>query len=193
MVRFLKSVSSGTHGGLASYRPRERATRAMTAEALVCRQFLGMTRDNPAANEAGDYLLTELPSNEPINLYYWYYGTLGTYQLQGEHWRKWNAALQKTLLDRQVTRGAAAGSWDPRFFGRCTSDTSNRSNGSTLRPRTREVKAGFARALEEKVWPLLSAGKVKVVLDSTFQLAAAAAAHRRLETSQHIGKIVLTV
>jgi hypothetical protein len=113
MVRFLKSVSSGTHGGLASYRPRERATRAMTAEALVCRQFLGMTRDNPAANEAGDYLLTELPSNEPINLYYWYYGTLGTYQLQGEHWRKWNAALQKTLLDRQVTRGAAAGSWDP--------------------------------------------------------------------------------
>jgi NADPH2:quinone reductase len=65
--------------------------------------------------------------------------------------------------------------------------------GSTLRPRTREVKAGFARALEEKVWPLLAAGKVKVVLDSTFPLAEAAAAHRRLETSQHIGKIVLTV
>jgi NADPH2:quinone reductase len=65
--------------------------------------------------------------------------------------------------------------------------------GSTLRPRTREVKAGFARALEEKVWPLLAAGKVKVVLDSTFPLAEAAAAHRRLETNQHIGKIVLTV
>jgi NADPH2:quinone reductase len=65
--------------------------------------------------------------------------------------------------------------------------------GSTLRPRTREVKAGFARALEEKVWPLLAAGKVKVVMDSTVPLAEAAAAHRRLETSQHIGKIVLTV
>jgi NADPH2:quinone reductase len=65
--------------------------------------------------------------------------------------------------------------------------------GSTLRPRTPEVKAGFARALEEKVWPLLAAGKVKVVMDSTFPLAEAAEAHRRLETSRHIGKVVLTV
>ncbi len=65
--------------------------------------------------------------------------------------------------------------------------------GSTLRPRTREVKAGFARALEAKVWPLIAAGKVKVVMDSTFLLAQAAEAHRRMESSQHIGKIVLTV
>jgi NADPH2:quinone reductase len=65
--------------------------------------------------------------------------------------------------------------------------------GSTLRPRTREVKAGFARALEAKVWPLIAAGKVKVVMDSTFPLARAPEAHRHLESSQHIGKIVLTV
>jgi putative PIG3 family NAD(P)H quinone oxidoreductase len=65
--------------------------------------------------------------------------------------------------------------------------------GSTLRPRSREVKAGFARALEAEVWPLLAAGRIKVVLDSTFPLAEAAEAHRRLETSEHIGKIVLTV
>jgi NADPH2:quinone reductase len=65
--------------------------------------------------------------------------------------------------------------------------------GSTLRPRTREVKAGFARALEAKVWPLLAESKVKVVMDSQFALTAAAEAHRRMETSQHIGKIVLTV
>jgi NADPH2:quinone reductase len=65
--------------------------------------------------------------------------------------------------------------------------------GSTLRPRPRAVKAAFARALEEKVWPLLAAGKVKVVMDSTFPLAQAAEAHRRLESSQHIGKVVLTV
>ncbi len=65
--------------------------------------------------------------------------------------------------------------------------------GSTLRPRTREVKAGFARALESKVWPLIAAGKVKVVIDQVFPLAEAADAHRRMETSQHIGKIVLSV
>jgi putative PIG3 family NAD(P)H quinone oxidoreductase len=65
--------------------------------------------------------------------------------------------------------------------------------GSTLRPRTREVKAGFARALEAKVWPLLASGKVKVVMDSTFPLAKAADAHRRLESGAHIGKVVLVV
>jgi putative PIG3 family NAD(P)H quinone oxidoreductase len=65
--------------------------------------------------------------------------------------------------------------------------------GSTLRPRTREAKAGFARALEAKVWPLLASGQVKVVMDSTFPLAKAADAHRRLESSQHVGKVVLVV
>ena len=65
--------------------------------------------------------------------------------------------------------------------------------GSTLRPRSREVKAGFARALEAKVWPLIAAGKVKIVLDQTYPLAQAADAHRRMESSQHIGKIVLQV
>ena len=65
--------------------------------------------------------------------------------------------------------------------------------GSTLRPRTREVKAGFARALETKVWPLIAAGKIKVVLDQVWPLAQVADAHRRMETSQHVGKIVLKV
>jgi NADPH2:quinone reductase len=65
--------------------------------------------------------------------------------------------------------------------------------GSTLRPRTREVKARFACALEKKVWPLLNAGRIKIVMDSTYPLSDAAGAHRRMETSQHVGKIVLTV
>lgn len=65
--------------------------------------------------------------------------------------------------------------------------------GSTLRPRTKDVKAGFARALEMKVWPLLASRQVRVVMDSTFALPAASEAHRRMESSQHVGKIVLTV
>ena len=65
--------------------------------------------------------------------------------------------------------------------------------GSTLRARPTEVKAGIARALEEKVWPLVEAGKVRPVMDSTFPLAEAAAAHARIDDSGHIGKIVLTV
>lgn len=65
--------------------------------------------------------------------------------------------------------------------------------GSTLRPRPTQVKAGFARALEMKVWPLIASRQVKVVMDSTFSLPAASEAHKRMESSQHVGKIVLTV
>ncbi len=65
--------------------------------------------------------------------------------------------------------------------------------GSTLRVRSPEVKAGIARAVEEKALPLITSGKIKVVIDSTFPLAAAADAHRRMESGAHIGKIVLTV
>ncbi len=65
--------------------------------------------------------------------------------------------------------------------------------GSTLRPRSREFKGSLARSLEAKAWPHLASGKVRVVLDSTFPLAEAAAAHRRMESGEHIGKIVLTV
>jgi NADPH:quinone reductase len=65
--------------------------------------------------------------------------------------------------------------------------------GSTLRPRTIDEKAAIARGIEERVWPLVAAGTIKPVIDSTFPLAKAAEAHARMETSQHIGKIVLTV
>jgi NADPH2:quinone reductase len=65
--------------------------------------------------------------------------------------------------------------------------------GSTLRPRPIEVKAKLARALEEKVWPLLAQGAVKPVIDSSFPLERAADAHARMEVSAHIGKIMLTV
>jgi NADPH2:quinone reductase len=65
--------------------------------------------------------------------------------------------------------------------------------GSTLRSRAVADKAAIARALEAKVWPLIAAGKVKPVIYRTFPLAQASAAHALMETSTHIGKIVLTV
>lgn len=65
--------------------------------------------------------------------------------------------------------------------------------GSTLRPRSVAEKGAIARALEEKVWPLLAAGKVAPLLHATFPLDAAAEAHRLMESSAHLGKIVLTL
>ncbi len=63
--------------------------------------------------------------------------------------------------------------------------------GSTLRPRSVEEKGAIARALRDQVWPLLEAGRCKPVIDSTFPLAQAALAHRRIDSGEHVGKIVL--
>ena len=65
--------------------------------------------------------------------------------------------------------------------------------GSTLRPRTNTDKAAMVAAIEAKVMPLLREGRIKPLMDSTFPLEKAADAHRRMETSEHIGKIVLAV
>lgn len=65
--------------------------------------------------------------------------------------------------------------------------------GSTLRPQSDAAKARIAGELRDKVWPLLDAGRIKPVMDQTFALADAAKAHARMETSQHIGKIVLEI
>ena len=65
--------------------------------------------------------------------------------------------------------------------------------GSTLRSRTAAQKAEVAEAVRKNVWPLLAAGRVRPVIHATFPLAEAAEAHRLMETSNHIGKIVLTV
>jgi NADPH2:quinone reductase len=63
--------------------------------------------------------------------------------------------------------------------------------GSTLRPRSVEEKGRIAGVLRERVWPLLESGTVAPVIDSTFPLADAAEAHRRLEAGTHVGKVVL--
>ncbi|MEM8553404.1 MAG: NAD(P)H-quinone oxidoreductase [Pseudomonadota bacterium] len=65
--------------------------------------------------------------------------------------------------------------------------------GSTLRPQSDLAKARIADALRSEVWPLLSSGKLAPVIDSEFALTAASEAHARIESSQHIGKIVLNV
>jgi NADPH:quinone reductase-like Zn-dependent oxidoreductase len=65
--------------------------------------------------------------------------------------------------------------------------------GSTLRPQSVEAKARIAADLRREVWPLLAAGRIAPVMDQSFPLEEAAAAHARMESSAHIGKIVLTV
>ncbi|MEZ6046724.1 MAG: prenyltransferase/squalene oxidase repeat-containing protein [Planctomycetaceae bacterium] len=75
MIRFLKSRSLGTNQGLASYGADQPPSNSMTAEALFCKQMLGINRTNPSCIRAVDHMLANLPSRREYNLYYWYYGT----------------------------------------------------------------------------------------------------------------------
>jgi putative PIG3 family NAD(P)H quinone oxidoreductase len=65
--------------------------------------------------------------------------------------------------------------------------------GSTLRPRSADEKARLAAAVEARVWPWIETGQIKPIIDRTYPLAEAAAAHAHLESGSHVGKVVLTV
>ncbi len=109
MRKFLKSCQTGRFGGLASYRPRQGPSTAMTAEALVCRSFLGIETDQQELAEATQRIVQEPPNLERINLYYWYYATLALQRHGGEEWQNWNHNIQRVLLSQQTKQG----SWSP--------------------------------------------------------------------------------
>ena len=113
MKAFLESCTSGAHKGLASYRPTERVSHSMTAEAFVCRNFIDEKVSSATSREAASKLLTELPSFNKNNLYYWYYGTLAMYNAGNDYWDQWNRALTDVLVRSQRTQGPLAGSWNP--------------------------------------------------------------------------------
>jgi hypothetical protein len=111
---FLQSVSSGRAGGLAAYRPGERPSVAMTAEALLCRLFLGLPVEHAAVHEALASLAAAAPDAAHPNAYTWYYATLASFHAGGPQWEAWNARLLAALLPLQRQgSGALAGSWDP--------------------------------------------------------------------------------
>ncbi len=112
--RFLDSVASHD-GSRYSYRPNMPPTEAMTAEALLCRQYLGWHRDDRRLKR-GVAFLTEsdnLPSWQNRNIYYWYYATQVLHHVEGTAWQRWNGILRDMLVRHQVTNGTQDGSWHP--------------------------------------------------------------------------------
>ncbi|MBX3435412.1 MAG: hypothetical protein KF847_19015 [Pirellulales bacterium] len=114
--RFMRSVTRGASGGLASYRPDSRPTTSMTAEGLFCRQLLvdrlGGAVDDGCYGEAAATLLGEIPGSGEANLYCWYYATLALCREQDRSpvakaaWQRWNDGLVRTLLAQQRTDGS---------------------------------------------------------------------------------------
>ena len=111
---FLDSVSS-RYGSRYAYLPTQDFSRSMTAEGLLCRQFLGWGQDDPRLVAGADHLLNHLPSWESgeRDVYYWYYASQVCHHLEGSHWRTWNSAMRRVLPDNQVREGRERGSWDP--------------------------------------------------------------------------------
>jgi hypothetical protein len=112
MLHFMQRCEQGRRGGLCGYQPGAPASRPMTAEALACRYFLDLAPNQTLVDEATEFICGELPQAGTPNLYYWYYGTVALFQVQGPVWHRWNEAMQSQLLRLQRTDGHLAGSWN---------------------------------------------------------------------------------
>ena len=118
-----KDVLAGVHRWLARVEDRRgrgrfgyqnnKATPAMTAEGLLCLQFLGTQRNDARLQSGADYLMGHLPQKGRLTSYYLYYATQVMYHMQGSHWQAWNEKMRDLLVGTQRTSGAHAGSWDP--------------------------------------------------------------------------------
>ncbi len=118
---FLKSVSSGAGGstgggGLFAYMPAGAATAPMTSVGLLCNQYMGMGRADPAMTEGVKVLMQNLPdAANARNVYYWYYATQVMHNVPGSDWDTWNRKMRRILIDTQCKdkKQCANGSWNP--------------------------------------------------------------------------------
>lgn len=112
--KWLDRVAGGKNGGRYGYENQNAKRRAMTAEGFFCRQLLDTPRDQANMRESAQFLSTQLPRIEDVDMYYWYYGCLSLYQHQGEIWQDWNERMRPILLQTQQKNGEYAGSWDAK-------------------------------------------------------------------------------
>jgi hypothetical protein len=123
--KFLDSVASGGQGttegsGHFGYTdktsfPNLSSPLTLTSIGLLCYQYLGVPRTDPAMVEGTAYLMANQPATaEAPNIYYWYYATQVMHNQPGHDWDIWNRNMRRHLIDTQCREGCAVGSWDPR-------------------------------------------------------------------------------
>lgn len=86
---------------------------SMTAEGLLCREYLGWTPKDKRLIKGCTLLLANLPRWEDRDVYYWYYATQTMFHMEGEYWIGWNKVIRDMLVKHQETSGRERGSWDP--------------------------------------------------------------------------------
>lgn len=101
-------------GALYGYQAGTGPTPVMTAEGLLCRLYLGWTKDEPALGEGVTFLLkNHPPRRQELGIYYWYYATQTMHHYGGPEWDEWNRSMRDVLVETQGKEGHAAGSWAP--------------------------------------------------------------------------------
>lgn len=104
---------NGPQGGTFGYTGRG-ASPAMTAQGLLCLQFMGIERNSSRLLAGVEYLWKHQPDQNKNTTYYWYNATQVMYHLQGERWTTWNERMRELHIKEQVKNGKHAGSWHPR-------------------------------------------------------------------------------
>ncbi len=95
------------------YQPGMEATYSMTAEALLCRQYLGWQRDDPRLLTGVNLILAHPMNWNDRDVYYWYYATQVLHHLEGDAWEQWNQRMRELLPEHQTSSGPERGSWSP--------------------------------------------------------------------------------
>ncbi len=111
--KFIESVHCNDNTQFL-YRPLEPTPRlAMTAEGLLCGQYLGWKRDDEAMSQGVAHLRSNLMDWDDKNFYYWYYAAQVLHNVEGEAWDEWNEIMREAIPTHQVQSGREKGSWDP--------------------------------------------------------------------------------
>lgn len=114
LTKFLDSVAM-VEGRQYRYRLNGPTTDAMTAEGLLCRQYLGWQRNDPRML-GGMQFIAARPMEWAAgkrNAYYWYYATQVAHHMEGQYWRDWNNVMKQMLPTNQTRKGKEDGSWNP--------------------------------------------------------------------------------
>jgi hypothetical protein len=101
------------NGAQYAYKPGMETTLTMTAEGLLCRQYLGWKHDDERMRRGIDYVLANPIDYGDQNVYYWYYATQACHHMDGDDWNKWNAVMRQAVPSAQVKTGNDKGSWSP--------------------------------------------------------------------------------
>ena len=112
---FLDSVSRND-GSEYAYQAQQGATLSMSAEGLLCRQYLGWKHSDIRLQRGADLLIKHTPiwDEGERDVYYWYYATQVCHHMESRHWRAWNETMRVVLPENQIREGRERGSWHPR-------------------------------------------------------------------------------